>query len=360
MIQIVTDSTASIPAQFARDHKIDVLSLYVRVNEKDYLDAELDLDKFYKHINEMKDNPPKSSQPSAATMQEYFEAAARAGNAVVGVFMSSKMSGTFDGALRAAAAVGANRPSFQYALVDTLTNSYDEAFSVLAAAEARDAGKTCYQCARAAASAAGCSRFLFAPESLSFLRAGGRIGGAAALVGNLVKLTPVLTVEDGSAQTFAKVRTQKKAGAKIAEQLAADAQACELKNVVVHYIGSPAPAKKWAKNTIEPLVGKSVEVLPVSPVIGTHVGPAFGVAYECEHPLAGKFKKEKPEIVRSFAVKVKEPFTRAKNTIASTFQKTACAGLACGEEVVEKIKGVATDKLCDNSATGNMEDSASE
>ena len=315
MIQIVTDSTASIPAEFARAHNIDVLSLSVSFNGKEYKDSELNLDKFYKNISSMKENPPKSSQPSAAIMQQYFEDAARAGNAVVGIFMSSHMSGTFDGAVRAASAVGANRPAFQYALVDTLSNSFDEAHSVIAATMARDAGLTCYQCARAAADAVACSRFLFAPESLSFLRAGGRIGGAAALIGNLVKLTPVLTVEDGSAETFAKVRTQKKAGARIAEQLVADVKECKLKSATVHYIGSPEPAKAWAEKLIYPIVGHEVDVVPVSPVIGSHVGPSFGVAYVCEKPLAGKLKKEKPEIVRSFAVKVTDPFTRAKNTV---------------------------------------------
>ena len=69
--------------------------------------------------------------------------------------------------------------------------------------------------------------------------------------------------------------------------------------MVVHYIGSAAPAIKWAREAIEPVVGHAVEVLPVSPVIGVHVGPAVGIAYECERPVPGKLTAPTGELVFS-------------------------------------------------------------
>lgn len=125
------------------------------------------------------------------------------------------------------------------------------------------------------------TRFLFTPETLTFLQKGGRIGGAAALLGNLIQLSPVLTVRDGQATTLAKVRTRKKALDKIVQTFKADVEAYGLKRVMVHYIGDKNPAVAWAREVIEPLVGHAVDVLPVSPVIGLHVGPAVGIAYEC-------------------------------------------------------------------------------
>ena len=71
-----------------------------------------------------------------------------------------------------------------------------------------------------------------------------------------------------------------------------DIDACGLKRVVVHYIGSAAPAIKWAREAIEPVVGHAVEVLPVSPVIGVHVGP-------CERPVPGKLTAPTGELVFS-------------------------------------------------------------
>ena len=70
-----------------------------------------------------------------------------------------------------------------------------------------------------------------------------------------------------------------------------------LKNVVVHYIGAPEEAIRWAREAIEPVCGRNVAVVPVSPVIGLHVGPAVGVAYECERPIPGKLSEKYPSIV---------------------------------------------------------------
>ena len=112
-------------------------------------------------------------------------------------------------------------------------------------------------------------------------------------MGNLVQLAPVLTVRDGSPVTFAKVRTRKKALDKIVAAMKADIEDHGLRDVVVHYIGDKAPAVKWAHEVIEPMLGRKVSVLPVSPVVGLHVGPAVGVAYECAHAISGKLTGSK-------------------------------------------------------------------
>ncbi len=76
---------------------------------------------------------------------------------------------------------------------------------------------------------------------------------------------------------------------RIIEMLEADIEASGgLKHLVVQYIGDKAPALEWAKEVVEPLIKRSVRVLPVSPVIGLHVGPAIGIAYECNEPLKDK------------------------------------------------------------------------
>ena len=84
------------------------------------------------------------------------------------------------------------------------------------------------------------------------------------------------------------MRTRKKALEKIVATFKDDVEKHGLKNVVVHYIGDKTPAVAWAHEVVEPLLGRTVQVLPVSPVIGLHVGPAVGIAYECASALAGK------------------------------------------------------------------------
>ncbi len=297
MIRIVTDSVASIPKEMVDELGIQVVTLYVNRDGVEYEDATMDLDAFYKDIYDMIDNIPTSSQPSQAQLEEVFEKIAQDGDELLGIFMSSKMSGTFDGALRSARSVAARNAGFKFAIVDSTSNSFDEGLVVLQAVAARDEGKSLEECAKVAEQAISCTRFLFTPESLTFLKKGGRIGGAAALLGNLIQLAPVLTVRDSEATTFAKVRTRKKALNAIISQLKEDIDAHGLRDIVVHYIGDKTPAVEWARDVIEPLVGHEVNVIPVSPVIGLHVGPSVGIAYQCVQTIAGKLTNPKVELV---------------------------------------------------------------
>ena len=299
MVKIVTDSVASIPADVVRERDIEVVSLYVNREGREYREADMDVEAFYRDIASMKDCPPTSSQPSQHALGAVFERAAEARDEVLGVFLSSKMSGTFEGAVRAARACKERFADFRCTLVDSTSNCGDEMFAVLDAADARDAGEGLDGCAGAAVHAVTCSRFVFAPESLAFLRAGGRIGNASALLGGLLQISPVLTVADWETSTLAKVRTWKKALARIVEVFKEDIEASGLKRVVVHYIGAAAPAVQWAREAIEPVVGRAVQVIPVSPVIGVHVGPAVGIAYECERPVPGKLTAPREELLFS-------------------------------------------------------------
>lgn len=288
MVKIITDSVASIPAEDAKAAGIEVVTLYVNREGTEYADAEMDLDAFYADIYDMIDNIPTSSQPSQHTLEQLFEEAAQAGDEVLGIFISTGLSGTFDGAVRAARAVKARNIDFSFTIIDSSSCGHDEAWPVYDAVEARDAGADLAGCAAAALAGMESTRFLFTPETLTFLQKGGRIGNAAALLGNLIQLSPVLTVTDGKATTLAKVRTRKKALDKIVATFKDDIEKLGLKRVVVHYIGDKTPAVAWARDVIEPLIGRSVKVLPVSPVIGLHVGPAVGIAYECASAVADK------------------------------------------------------------------------
>lgn len=299
MVRIVTDSVASIPSEVARENDIDVVTLFVNRDGVEYADAELDVDEFYRDIYGMVDNIPTSSQPSQVHLESTFDRIAQQGDELLGVFLGSRMSGTFEAALRAARSVATRHPGFSFRLIDSISNSFDEAWPVLRAAAARQAGATIDQCAAEVARGIESTRFLFVPESLAFLHKGGRIGNAAALLGNLVKIFPVITVADGVSSTFSKVRTHNKALAKMLDKFKEDVEQHGLKNVMVHYIGDKAPAVQWAREQVAPIVGHEVAVRPVSPVIGVHVGPAIGIAYECAAALTGKIAQPVSTLIHS-------------------------------------------------------------
>lgn len=287
-VQVVTDSVASLPADIVEELDITVVSLYILENGVSYVDDQLDVDEYYKNIAEKVENIPTSSQPSQDDFIKVFSKAAEAKRDVVGVFISEKMSGTVEGALRAARDVKKHYPQWSCSVVNSTSNSFDEGFGVIAAAKLAQEGKDVHSCAEAAMESNRSSRFLFAPESLTFLRAGGRIGRASALLGALLNIHLVLTVRNELTDTYIKVRSQAKALAAIVEKFETDIASHGLKDVVVHYIGSALPATEWARKRIEPLVGHAVRVVPVSPVVGVHTGPAIGICYECTSVLPDK------------------------------------------------------------------------
>lgn len=162
VVKIVTDSVASIPAEVVRARDIEVVSLFVNRDGREYREADMDVDAFYEDIADMIDNPPTSSQPSQHAMETIFEKAAQAADEVLGVFISSKMSGAFEGAVRSARACKERYKQFRCTLIDSTSNCGDEMFAVLDACDARDAGGDLTRCAQAARFGSSRRRFIFA------------------------------------------------------------------------------------------------------------------------------------------------------------------------------------------------------
>jgi DegV family protein with EDD domain len=284
-VRIVTDSLAAIPASVAREAGIEVVSLYINDGDTNQRELDMDVPSFYRRLEDMR-TLPTSSQPSLESFLEAFGRALEHGTDVLGVFVSSKMSGTLEAARIAADMVLAENPGARIELLDSGSNSMEQGFGALAAADAAVAGESLERCMEVARDTISRTRYLFTPETLEYLRRGGRIGHASALLGGLLQIKPILTVEDGETTTFAKVRTHGKALSEIASKFAKDIEAYGLNQVIVHYIGEPGPAEAFAREQIEPLANRPVEIMPVSPVIGLHVGPAVGIVYETERAWA--------------------------------------------------------------------------
>ena len=278
-VSVVTDSVASIPADLLAVNAIDVVSLYINDGETNQRELDMDVADFYRRLEDMS-SLPTSSQPSVEEILSAFRRALQRGDDVVGVFISEQMSGTLQTARLAADMVLAEFPGARIELLDSGSNSMDEGFGAIAAARAARAGNSVDECVTAATTTFERSKWLFTPHTLEYLRRGGRIGGAAAMLGGMLQIKPILTVEAGVVETFAKVRTQARALAEITRKVTDDTAAFGLEQVIVHYIVDLELARKFAAEQIEPLAGGPVRVIPVSPVIGLHVGPAIGVVYE--------------------------------------------------------------------------------
>jgi DegV family protein with EDD domain len=280
-VSVVTDSVASIPRDLLAENHIDVVSLYVNDGETNQEELGMDVGAFYERLANMT-TLPTSSQPSIDALLGAFRRAIQRGSDVLGVFVSSNMSGTYQTACMAAEMVREESPEARIQLLDSGSNSMEEGFGALAGAKAALLGETLERCAAAATQTLCRSRYLFTPHTLEYLRRGGRIGGASALIGGLLQIKPILTVERGETQTFAKVRTQSRALAEMTRKLSEDVAAYGLAQIIVHYIADRELAEVYAREQIEPIAGAPVRVIPVSPVIGLHVGPAVAIVYETQ------------------------------------------------------------------------------
>ena len=174
---------------------------------------------------------------------------------------------------------GYSFPDADIHILDSKTNCMQMGFAVIEAARTASEGKSINEVINTANHIINNSRFLFTPETLEYLKKGGRIGGAAALFGNVLQIKPILTVVNGETSVFKKVRTRKKAIEEIVKTVLEEIESKGFGDIVVHHINCQEDGLKLAK-ALENKLGKKVEIQSIGPVIGVHVGPgSIGIAY---------------------------------------------------------------------------------
>ena len=277
-IKIVTDSTSYIPEEFINKYDISVVSLNVIMNGKSIREVDLDNETFYRQMEESTEIP-SSSQPSPDEIYNTFENIIKEGNSIVGIFISSDMSGTISSANLIKNMLLEKYPTAHIEIIDSRSNCMQMGYVAIEAAKAAAAGKSMEEVINVCTSVINNSRFLFTPDTLDYLKKGGRIGGASALLGTLFQIKPILTVCEGKTTVFTKVRTKKKALDTLVNTLVNDIQGKELGGVIVHHINCQDEGLSLAKKIKEQL-GVDVKIDTIGPIIGLHVGPgSIGVAY---------------------------------------------------------------------------------
>ena len=277
-IKIVTDSTSYIADEYIKKYDIKLVSLNVIINGVSSRELDIENEVFYEEIKNSKEIP-KSSQPIPNEMLNTFREIVEDGDSIVGIFLSSKMSGTYSSANMIKDMILEDYPDAEIHILDSKTNCMQMGFAVIEAARTASEGKSINEVINAANHVINNSRFLFTPETLEYLKKGGRIGGAAALFGNVLQIKPILTVVNGETSVFKKVRTRKKAIEEIVKTVLEEIEAKGLGDIVVHHINCQEDGLKLAK-ALENKLGKKVEIQSIGPVIGVHVGPgSIGIAY---------------------------------------------------------------------------------
>ncbi len=270
-VAVVTDSTAYLPEAQLKQYNISVTPLSVLWGEQVYLDG-VDIlpGEFYKRLADSK-VMPTTSQVTPAAMQSTFQSLLDQGYDVLGIFLSSKISGTFQSAVQARDLLP--NASDKIALVDSLWTTMAMGWPVLTAARAARAGENLAECQKIAENACRHSGVLLVMETLEFMHRGGRIGGAQAFLGTALNIKPILEMRDGRIEAVERVRTKQKAIQRAVEVVAERIKGKTPIRLAATHANSEADASSMlelARTQLDPV---ETFCCPLSPVIGTHTGP---------------------------------------------------------------------------------------
>ncbi|GAC1393623.1 MAG: DegV family protein [Ktedonobacteraceae bacterium] len=220
-VRILTDSTADIPLTLAESLGITVVPLTVFFGEEAYLDGiELDTAGFFRKLQTSK-VLPRTSQPSPGAFQEAFIRLINEGaDSILAILLSAKLSGTYQSACTARDSLAEEYKKVPIEIIDSEYVSVGLSFVVQQAVQEAKQGAPLEVIKVHARERLARTHILFALDTLEYLSKGGRIGGASALVGNILSIKPILSFKDGQIVSIERPRTRSKAYVRIAQLVA--------------------------------------------------------------------------------------------------------------------------------------------
>ncbi len=274
-IAVVTDSTAYLPPELVAQYGIYVMPQQLIWGDETFLDGvTIDPPTFYERLSRSGDIPT-TSQASAGEFADLFAEVARNADGIVGVFISTELSGTVASALTARESL----PHLPIEVVDSRSTTMGLGFVALAAARAAAKGRGLAEVSTAARELVPRVNVFFVVETLEYLHRGGRIGGASRLLGSALRIKPLLHLTGGRIDALGRVRTKRKAVQRMLEVMAERVGDAPVHAAVIH-ANVPEEATRLREQVRERFSYAELHLADLSPVIGTHVGPGtVGVAF---------------------------------------------------------------------------------
>ncbi|MFD7918194.1 DegV family protein [Streptomyces sp. NPDC059740] len=274
-VAIVTDSTAYLPPATLERHRITVVPLTVVLEDRAWEEGtEISARSLAEALAHRR--PVTTSRPGPETFAAaYRRVAASGAESIVSLHLSSEVSGTHD-----AAVLGAREAPVPVHVVDTGMVAMALGFCALAAAEAVAAGRDTDEIVAAARARAERTSAFFYVDTLDYLRRGGRIGAAHALIGSALAVKPLLRLADGRIEPLEKVRTASRAIARL-EEIAVEGAAAgrrgeERVDIAVHHLAAEDRAEALADRLRHRVPGLGdLHLSEVGAVIGAHTGPGL-------------------------------------------------------------------------------------
>lgn len=274
-IAILTDSSAYLPKDFIENHNIRVIPLKIHWDGENLEDGvDITPSEFYERLAKSP-TLPTTSQPPADEFLKIYEELAIDYEGIIVSLISSGISGTISSAKTAASMFS----KIPVEVIDTRSTGAGLALVDIAIAQAVAEGKALAEIKLLAESIVQRLDLFFAVDTLKYLHKGGRIGGASRYFGAALNIKPILYLDsDGKIDALERVRTKKKALAKLVELVTDKANGKPVHIGIIH-ADALSDAKRLQGQLHNQLDCKELEIYEISPVIGTHVGPGtVGVA----------------------------------------------------------------------------------
>lgn len=275
-IKIVTDSTSDLPQELVKKHDIHVVPLYVNFSDATYKDGvDLAAKDFYPMLEKAKDSLPKTSMPSVGDFVKVYESLLQQGYEILSIHISSGLSGT-----ASVAETAAGMLKGRISVFDSKSISAGIGLQVLEAMEMVKQNLSLEHILSRLEEVRQRTEVFFSLDTLEYLEKGGRIGRVSALLGSLLKIKPVVRVENGIYVPLDRVRNQKQAIQKMVEHMVKTLAGHKPKGVAVVH-GAAEELAKELKKLVEETVGIKISLFKeTGPVIGVHTGPGtLGVGF---------------------------------------------------------------------------------